>query len=207
MSLSVNTLQSLQQAGQCIYDCRERLKAEVSRHTERLVSVMANQPTGPTVDGVFAQVKQVARLHQELQALEDQLRHIYQTAEQIKGDEIEVIDALPHRRVSGSSAPPATEDARMVVSPVAKKVKKARPSREIPSQTDVSHRPGRVSANDEKVYRALRRLLKTHKGEQLSQSQIAREAGIPVGSIGVSIKRLVRVGRISHNQRGAYHIV
>jgi hypothetical protein len=58
---------------------------------------MASQPLAPGVDSAFAQVKQVARLHQELQALEDQLVTIYQAAEQIKGEEIQVIARVSNR--------------------------------------------------------------------------------------------------------------
>lgn len=67
-------------------------------------------------------------------------------------------------------------------------------------------RGGRVSANDEKVLKALRRLLKVHKGEPLSQSQIASEADIPVGSIAASIKRLLEVRRVIQVERGMYQM-
>lgn len=67
-------------------------------------------------------------------------------------------------------------------------------------------RGGRVSANDEKVFKALRRLLKMRKGETLSQSQIASEADIPVGSIAASVKRLLESGRVTQSDRGRYHL-
>jgi len=67
-------------------------------------------------------------------------------------------------------------------------------------------RGGRVSANDEKVFKALRRLLKVHKRETLSQSQIASEAGIPVGSIAASVKRLLESGRVTQGERGRYQV-
>lgn len=206
MPLSASTLQSLQQAGQAIHDSRERLKAEVARHTERLVSAMASQPLAPGVDSAFAQVKQVARLHQELQALEDQLVTIYQAAEQIKGEEIQVIEALPHRRSRVESATSTAEDARLVAHPGPRKSRKAPPAKETQMHRASKRRGGRVSANDEKVLKALRRLLKVHKGATLSQSQIAREAGIPVGSIAASIKRLLEVRRVIQVERGMYQM-
>jgi len=49
-------------------------------------------------------------------------------------------------------------------------------------------------------------LLKVHKGATLSQSQIAREAGIPVGSIAASIKRLLEVRRVIQVERGMYQV-
>jgi predicted transcriptional regulator len=48
--------------------------------------------------------------------------------------------------------------------------------------------------------------LKVHKGATLSQSQIAREAGIPVGSIVASIKRLLEVRRVIQVERGMYQM-
>jgi hypothetical protein len=198
MQLSASTLQSLQQAGQAIHDSRERLKAEVARHTERLVSAMASQPLAPGVDSAFAQVKQVARLHQELQALEDQLVTIYQAAEQIKGEEIQVIEALPHRRSRVESAMSTAEDARLVAHPGPRKSGKAPPPKETQMRGASKRLGGRVSANDEKVFK--------HKGATLSQSQIAREAGIPVGSIVASIKRLLEVRRVIQVERGMYQM-
>jgi len=207
MPLSASTLQALQQAGQAIHDSRERLKAEVARHTERLVSAMASQPLAPGVDSAFAQVKQVARLHQELQALEGQLLTIYQAAEQLKGEEIQVIEALPHRRSCVESATSTAEDARLVAHPGPRKSRKAPPAKETQMHGASKRRGGRVSANDEKVLKALRRMLKSHKGETLSQSQIASEAGIPVGSIAASIKRLLEVRRVIQVERGMYQMI
>jgi len=207
MPLSASTLQSLQQAGQAVHDSRERLKAEVARHTERLVSAMASQPLAPGVDSAFAQVKQVARLHQELQALEGQLLTIYQAAEQLKGEEIQVIEALPHRRSCVESATSTAEDARLVAHPGPRKSRKAPPAKETQMHGASKRRGGRVSANDEKVLKALRRMLKSHKGETLSQSQIASEAGIPVGSIAASIKRLLEVRRVIQVERGMYQMI
>ena len=209
MSLNPRILQSIQQAGQSIHDCREMLKAEVSRHTEQLVSVMASQPLGPSADSAFSQLKQVARIHQEMQALEEQLRGIYQSAAQIKGEEVQVIEALPHRRASTATAAVQVEDAQVIQKSTGRKQRKAKagkpgkPSAKAPQR---KHRGGRVSTNDEKVLTALRRLLKVSKNAVLSQAQIATEAGIPVGSIAASIRRLQDAGAVQQMARGQYRL-
>lgn len=209
MSLDSRILHSIQQAGQSIHDCRETLKAEVSRHTEQLVSVMASQPLGPSADSVFSQLKQVARIHQEMQALEEQLRGIYQSAAQIKGEEVQVIEALPHRRASTATASVQVEDAQVIQKSAGRKQRKAKagkpgePSAKAPQR---KHRGGRVSTNDEKVLTALRRLLKVSKNATLSQAQIATEAGIPAGSIAASIRRLQDAGAVQQMARGQYRL-
>lgn len=209
MSLDSRILHSIQQAGQSIHDCREMLKAEVSRHTEQLVSVMASQPLGPSADSVFSQLKQVARIHQEMQALEEQLRGIYQSAAQIKGEEVQVIEALPHRRASTATASVQVEDAQVIQKSAGRKQRKAKagkpgePSAKAPQR---KHRGGRVSTNDEKVLTALRRLLKVSKNATLSQAQIATEAGIPAGSIAASIRRLQDAGAVQQMARGQYRL-
>lgn len=209
MSLNPRILQSIQQAGQSIHDCREMLKAEVSRHTEQLVSVMASQPLGPSADSAFSQLKQVARIHQEMQALEEQLRGIYQSAAQIKGEEVQVIEALPHRRASTATAAVLVEDAQVIQKSAGRKQRKAKagkpgkPSAKAPQR---KHRGGRVSTNDEKVLAALQRLLKVFKHATLSQAQIATEAGIPVGSIAASIRRLQDAGAVQQMARGQYRL-
>lgn len=210
MSLNSRTLQSIQQAGQSIHDCRELLKAEVSRHTEQLVSVMASQPLGPSADSSFGQLKQVARIHQEMQALEEQLRGIYQSALQIKGEEVLVIEALPHRRAPTETAAVQVEDAQVILKSAGRKQRKAKaakPAKPSAKAQPTNHRGGRVSTNDEKVLAALRRLLKVSKNATLSQAKIATEAVIPVGSIAASIRRLQDAGSIQQMVRGQYRLI
>lgn len=209
MSLNPRILQSIQQAGQSIHDCREMLKAEVSRHTEQLVSVMASQPLGPSADSAFSQLKQVARIHQEMQALEEQLRGIYQSAAQIKSEEVQVIEALPHRRASTATAAVQVEDAQVIQKAAGQKQRKAKagkPGKPSAKAQPRKHRGGRVSTNDEKVLAALRRLLKISKNATLSQAQIATEAGIPGGSIAASIRRLQDAGAVQQMARGQYRL-
>lgn len=209
MSLNPRILQSIQQAGQSIHDCREMLKAEVSRHTEQLVSVMASQPLGPSADSAFSQLKQVARVHQEMQALEEQLRGIYQSAAQIKGEEVQVIEALPHRRASTATAAVQVEDAQVIQKSTGRKQRKAKagkPGKPSANAPQRKQRGGRVSTNDEKVLAALRRLLKVFKHATLSQAQIASEAGIPGGSIAASIRRLQDAGAVQQMARGQYRL-
>lgn len=209
MSLNPRILQSIQQAGQSIHDCREMLKAEVSRHTEQLVSVMASQPLGPSADSAFSQLKQVARVHQEMQALEEQLRSIYQSAAKLKGEEVQVIEALPHRRASTATAAVQVEDAQVIQKSTGRKQRKAKagkPGKPSANAPQRKQRGGRVSTNDEKVLTALRRLLKVSKNAVLSQAQIAAEAGIPVGSIAASIRRLQDAGAVQQMARGQYRL-
>lgn len=209
MSLSPRILQSIQQAGQSIHDCREMLKSEVARHTEQLVSVMASQPLGPSADTAFSQLKQVARIHQEMQALEEQLRGIYQSAAQIKGEEVQVIEALPHRRASTATVAVQVEDAQVIQKTAGRKQRKAKPGKPAKPAAEAQprkRRGGRVSTNDEKVLAALRRLLKGSKHATLSQAQIATEAGIPGGSIAASIRRLQDAGAVLQMARGQYRL-
>lgn len=209
MSLNPRILQSIQQAGQSIHDCREMLKAEVSRHTEQLVSVMASQPLGPSADSAFSQLKQVARVHQEMQALEEQLRGIYQSAAQLKGEEVQVIEALPHRRASTATAAVQVEEAQVIQKSTGRKQRKAKagkPGKPSANAPQRKQRGGRVSTNDEKVLAALRRLLKVFKHATLSQAQIASEAGIPGGSIAASIRRLQDAGAVQQMARGQYRL-
>lgn len=209
MSLNPRILQSIQQAGQSIHDCREMLKAEVSRHTEQLVSVMASQPLGPSADSAFSQLKQVARIHLEMQALEEQLRGIYQSAAQIKGEEVQVIEALPHRRASTATAAVQVEDAQVIQKTAGRKLRKAVAAKLTKPAADAQpskRRGGRVSTNDEKVLAALRRLLKGSKNATLSQAQIAADAGIPGGSIAASIRRLQVAGAVQQKARGQYRL-
>ena len=205
MSLNAHILQSIQKAGQSIHDSRELLKAEVASHTEHLISVMGSQPLGPIADSAFRQLKLVARMLQEMQGLEEQLRGIYQSATQLKANDVQIIEALPHRRSTEASYD-RVEDAK-VVAPVERRKPSRKPSaKPVTEAAPVKRRGGRVSTNDDRVLTALRRLLKVFKNTTLSQAQIAAEAGIPIGSIAASLHRLQNAGRVVQMTRGQYRL-
>ena len=205
MSLNDHILQSIQKSGQAIHDSRELLKAEVARYTEHLISVMGSQPLGPMADRAFGQLKLVARMHQEMQGLEEQLRGIFQSATQLKANDVQIIEALPHRRSTATTSE-RVEDAK-VVTPVVRRKPGRKPSaKPVADAAPVQRRGGRVSTNDDKVLAALRRLLKVFKNTALPQAQIAAEAGIPVGSIAASLHRLQDAGRVVQKARGHYRL-
>lgn len=205
MRSNARLLQSIQQAGQSIHDCSELLKGEVARQTDDLVRVMGAQPLGPLADQTFGQLKLVARMHQEMQALEEQVRGIHQSAMQLKGDDIQVIEALPHRR-SSAAKPDRVEDAQMVTPVVRRKPRRTPVSKLIAETTPSKRRGGRVSTNDDKVLAALRRLLKSSKNATLSQAQISSAAGVPVGSMAASLRRLHESGVVRQIARGRYQL-
>lgn len=205
MSLNDHILQSIQKSGQAIHDSRELLKAEVARYTEHLICVMGSQPLGPMADSTFGQLKLVARMHQEMQGLEEQLRGIFQSATQLKANDVQIIEALPHRRSTAATSE-RVEDAK-VVTPVVRRKPGRKPSaKPVEEAAPVKRRGGRVSTNDEKVLTALRRLLKVFKNTTLPQAQIAAEAGIPVGSIAASLHRLQDAGMVVQMTRGQYSL-
>ena len=205
MNLNPHILQSIQQAGQSIHDSREQIKAEVARHTEQLISVMGSQPLGPMADKAFGQLKLVARMHQEMQALEEQLRGIYQLAAQLKDDDLQVIEALPHRRPTKTSSE-RVEDAHVVTPVVRRKASRQPSAKPVAQAQTLNRRGGRVSTNDDRVLAALRRLLKGSKNTTLPQAHIAAEASIPVGSIAASLHRLKDTGKVVQNARGLYRV-
>lgn len=205
MSLNDHILQSIQKSGQAIHDSRELLKAEVARYTEHLIRVMGSQPLGPMADRAFGQLKLVARMHQEMQGLEEQLRGIFQSATQLKVNDVQIIEALPHRRSTAATSE-RVEDAK-VVTPVVRRKPGRKPSaKPVAKAAPVKRRGGRVSTNDDKVLTALRRLLKEFKNSTLPQAQIAAEAGIPVGSIAASLHRLQDAGMVVKTTRGQYSL-
>ena len=156
-------------------------------------------------DSAFGQLKLVARMHQEMQALEEQLRGIYQSATQLKASDVQIIEALPLRR-SPEASYERVEDAK-VVAPVVRRKPDRKPStKPVADAVAVKRRGGRVSTNDDKVLAALRRLLKVFKNTTLPQVQIAAEAGIPVGSIAASLHRLQDAGRVVQKTRGQYRL-
>lgn len=205
MQTDQNILHAVQQAGQAIHACREMLKVEVARRTEQLVAVMAREPLSASADGSFSQLKLVARMHQEVQALEDQLRGIYQSASQLRVETVQVVEALPRSRSRQDVSGVQVEEAKVVARPTKHGAGKRVAGPSVKAKPGTSRR-GRVSSNDDKVLAALKRLLKIRRGEQIAQAQIAAEAGIPVGSVGASLRRLLVAGLVTQSERGQYRL-
>ena len=83
MSIAPSTLLALQQAGESLYAARQAFAQEAQLNANRLVGIVASEPFSNEADRAYAQLRSIARMAHELQALEEQLKTMYGSAAEL----------------------------------------------------------------------------------------------------------------------------
>ena len=65
----------------------------------------------------------------------------------------------------------------------------------------------RMSANDEKVLAHLKQVLDRRSWKTFTHAAVAQGAGIPLGSVGLAIRRVIAAGAVREGQKGSYRLV
>ena len=81
---------------------------------------------------------------------------------------------------------------------------KAKPLRKRAKET--ASQPQRLSSNDEKVLAHLQKVLDRRSWVTLTQGTIAQGAGIPLGSVGLAMRRLVVAEAVRERGQGSYRL-
>lgn len=200
MSLSPPTLSVIQQAGQALHIARQAVSRAVQENAEQMVATVASQPFSPESDQAFAKLRTVARLAHELNAMEEQLKVLYASAVEMMKPPTPVLTALagPARDSRFLSAD-AREDAEEAVV-------KTMPSRTPKIRQGQREKPHRQSRNDAKVLGYLKTVLDRRSWKFLTQADIANGSDIPLGSVGLALRRLAVAGILREGNKGAYRL-
>jgi hypothetical protein len=206
MSLSKTALSSIQQAGQSLHSATVVVASTVREQAEHMVNTVANQPFQAEGELAFSNFKTLARLSQDLQTLEEQLRALYVTANELTRPEIDVVPAL--RKLRGRAAAASNALAEDAVIKPAKAAKAAKgKSRKLKARKAAkSDKPVTLTANDNKVLDHLKTVLKTDEWSLLTGASVATGADLPLGSVGISLKKVVLVGTVKKNGRNRYQL-
>ena len=206
MTLSPATLKLLQQAGQGLYGAQQAVSADVQSFGAKVLALTASQPFDPDNDSAYRQLRSLARMAHELQAMEQQLRSLYAQAGDAVRPELGLLVALPHAsNASGQGArrPDNGGAQEAVIKSGGRAAKKARP-RAKPAKPKAP-RPARPSPNDEKVLAHLSSVLDRNSFRPLTHASIAQAARMPLGSVGISLRRLAAAGLIAESN-GSYRL-
>lgn len=191
MSLSQKNLSSIQKAGQAVHGASEAIAATVRTQAESMVASVASQPFGVESEQSIARFKVLARLSQGLVTVEAQLQELYALAADLANpaSDVIILPALSKRKAAsdGVAVDVVAKPARL-----AKKVKK-------PARTAVT-----LTANDNKLLRFLQGALKGRDVTVLTGAAMADGSGLPLGSVGLSLKKLLASGAVKLTGRGAY---
>lgn len=209
MSIAPNTLLSLQQAGESLHAARQAFAQEVQQNASRVVGIVASEPFSNDADRAYAQLRTIARMAHELQAMEEQLKTLYGSAMELVAPETPVLVALADRPTrsrarANTSSIESAED--VVVKPgLQKKPSKNRATSKVTAEP--SSQPQRLSANDEKVLAYFKDVLDRRSWKTLTQAAIAQGAGIPLGSVSLAIRRVIAARAVREGQKGSYRLV
>lgn len=98
--------------------------------------------------------------------------------------------------------------AKAVVKAVTKPKAAAPKAKAVPAKrVVVKAQPGELTGNVAKVLPQLARVLNTDTYTEISQTVIAKESGIALGSITAALKKLMELGRIAAGPAGGYKLI
>jgi hypothetical protein len=189
MSLSKKNLSSIQKAGQAVHSASVAIAATVRSQAESMVSSVASQPFGAESEQSISRFKSLASLSQGLAAVEKELQSLYSIATELASSASDVI-ALP-----AIAKHEATNAAAVDV--VVKSVK-AKAARKVSRKTPL------LTANDGKLLDYLSGVLKGGDSQVITGSKMSVGAALPLGSVGVSLKKVIATGVIKQVGRGTY---
>lgn len=196
MSLSQSHLAAVQQAGQALHHATQLISESVRTQAQDIVALVASQPFQTESEHAFGQFRMLARLSQDLQAMEVQLRDLYATAAALANPALDVIadqQRLPIHATTNASAVDA------VIKPAAARSKPYKAAQK------TSDRAPHTS-NDVKVHQFLKSALNTNAWTALTGAAIARGAGLPPGSVSVSLNKVLASGAVIKGKRGMYRL-
>lgn len=206
MALPAQTLASIQAAGAAIYAADAVLKEAVQSYAEQVKMAMTENPFDMGNDSLFDDWKTVARLSRAVGQVEAEFQKIYSAATDLSAGAIPAVLTMP-----SLSAPQATATSNLamvqeidatdaVIKKVPKKIKAAGKTKPAAPQ------PTSLSGNSAKVLARLLEILNPSTFVKVNLSAVGAEIGLPKGSIGASITKLLDTGHIVQGGIGEYKL-
>lgn len=214
MSLSTSVLTAIQKVGAAAFTADEKLKAAARDYAERVSAAITKNPYDLGNDSLISNWKTVARLSQTLEDIEEELKNVYQVASSLVGD-----DQTSAREVPASAAPVQAKAVKKAAK--AARTAKQEASKPDLSPVDVVAKPRKAAAkskplkggngaikplapnsNPARLLAHLAPMLNSDGFTEVSQTQVAKDTGIPLGSMTAAIKKLTETGWIVTGPNG-----
>jgi hypothetical protein len=196
MSLSLKNLSSIQRIGQAVHDSSEAIAAIVRTQAESMVASMSTAPFSAESELLIARFKTLSKLSQGLAAVETQLQELYGVAADLANpaSDVIVLPSIAKRKVVSNSA---------VVDVTAKT--------SMPPKTTKMGRKGKgkgvaLTANDNKLLVYLQSALKSGEATAITGNVMSADSGLPLGSLGLSLKKVIASGAVRQVGRGTYQL-
>lgn len=205
MPLPTQTLAAIQAAGAAVYAADVALKEAVQSYADQVKLAMAENPFNMDNDSLFEDWKTVARLSRAVGQVEAEFQKIYGAATDLSAGAIPAVLTMP-----SLTAPQAKDNSELamvqevdatdaVIKKTSKKIKakaKAKPAA----------RKQTLSGNSTKVLARLMEILNPDHFVKINLSAIGVEIGLPKGSIGASITKLIDTGHLIPGSVGEYKL-
>jgi len=185
MAISKATLTAIHKTGVMTQNLQVALRAEAKKYADRLSKALSDSADGNVFDLLegpqINNWKGVGKLSKMVEGIEKELIAVMQFATELVADAQKV-----SQEIQAASAP----------QPVAAASKKA------PAKGKASVAASKQESNPSKLLSVLTAKLNSDEFTILTQTEIAKAAGIPMGSITATIKRLATSGAIELNADG-----
>ena len=194
MSLSSKNVASIQKAGQAVHSACESIAESVRIQAASMLNSVSTKPFDAESEQAISRFKSLSRLNLGLAEVETKLQELFAVANDLASPASEVI-ALPapsKRKASNAAA----------VDVVAKPAKVAKATK----GGKKGRKPSLLTANDNKLLAYLQGALKSDAWTRLPGNAMSSGSGMPVGSIALSLKKLMNLGAVKSGSRGHYQL-
>lgn len=202
MSLSRKSLSAIQTAGQATHNACQAVTLSLQEQAQSTVAGIASKPFSQDSEHAITRFKKLAQLSQGLSSVESQLRELFAIATELAKPASEVIVALPFAAKHLSSNE-VVEDAVEKPAKTSKRGKKVSKTKKV---SKVMVAAGPLTANDKTLLQYLQGVLKAGEVTRLTGGAMASGSGLPLGSIGISLKKILASGEVTSTARGQYQL-
>ena len=203
MPLPHQTLVAIQSAGAAIFAADMQLRTSVQDYAEQVKTAMQQNPFDLGNDSLFEDWKTAARLSQAISAIEVEFKKIYGAAADLSSGSG---TTLTMQALSAPSAA-SSQELELLREIHATDAVIKRPHRNVRKGTArQSATPKPLRGNAAKVLDRMRQLLNHRSFVKVNQSALALEVGLPKGSIGASMTKLLQTGYIVQGPAGGFKL-
>jgi hypothetical protein len=222
MTISSSTIAAIQKLGAQAFAAKEKLVASTNDYAEKVTAAMKKNPHDPAIAELQTAWQAVAQISKSLENIEDELAKAYAAASRlVKSDPLAAIKvgaqvvkdvaqdaiakvkgtrtATKEDKPAGKRGPKAkvkTADAASAVVPVEKAKKKVVAKKTRAKAAKPVNAAIKEGSNPDKLFKQLETLLNVNDFSEVNQSEVAKAAGIPTGSMTAAFKKLTDTGRI-----------
>lgn len=203
MPLPSSTLAAVQTAGAAIFAADAALKTSAQDYADQVKLAMSQNPFDLGNDTLFEDWKTVARLAQAVTQIEAEFRKIYDAACDLSAGSRAGFAGMPTLASPQGASSEALEVVKEVQATDA--VIKTGPAPLRRARALLPTHSG-LRGNALKLLERLEKTLNTTEFVKFNRMAVASEVGLPRGSVGAAIAKLVQSGYLTEGPSGAFKL-